>query len=231
MPHRVLLLLPCVALLLSACPRPDLEGRPCEGTSDCIEDYRCVARACTRLVGDAGPGFETCSADFFPAGLCAGDIVGDWSVDARCVGADTTLPAPETGFEACGGYTATAIVTDVEGEITFESDGSFDAQIFGEVTWEVHVPDLCTGNIPCADFAITFVDAANCVDAATDGCDCTGVKSDYDLFESGSYATDDNGLITLESSRRLYACPSADTLVLAETNGTGGLGPNLLTTR
>lgn len=238
----VLLFAVLSALALTACPQIELEGRPCDGPADCIATYECVNSLCTGFEDgdaganvpddspDAGPGFIGCDPDFFPTGRCESDELGSWTVRSSCVGGNTTLAPLTTAIDGCPGAVSTPIGTDVSGVIEFQAGGDFVSTLLGDVSWLVSVPSLCTGGIDCGTYSLTFTGSVSCVADDSDGCDCTGFTSEFELSDSGTYTSDGNGTLTLDDQRKLSVCRSADTLLLAETTS-DGLGPSLLTTR
>lgn len=174
---------------------------------------------------DAGPStagpvtFATTCPEFT---ACGGDLVGSWRYTGVCV---TEAEAEAAISGACATAEFLSGSGTVDGTLTF--DGSMLMRnVTTDITVEFHVPSSCTMGLACSFIGplimgMTMVESASCVDAATDGCDCT-VTDVTMISESDAYTTSGTFFENTRTTRRWDYCVDGTDLTAREiTSGDG----------
>lgn len=168
-------------------------------------------------------------ADRCPFAACGGDVVGTWEVDSACVTIDE-LPMLSDDPE-CQDFVRDYSV-DVEGTITFTTDGMTETNVTNTVNLEVDITAACWEAFSGTDLNSTacalieanllaegeFSSAACSFDSGV--CSCSLVRQPMTTSETGTYTIEGNELIDQDGEAAGY-CVEGDELTMDIQNDEG----------
>jgi hypothetical protein len=158
-----------------------------------------VASAVGLLIAFAATGCGSSGATCSNTAACGGDIVGTWTITSSCVSASASMVQ-----SACATATASSSNATINGNVTYNADGSYTSTATLNGSVRVDLPQSCLTTdgvtITCAQVNQAFQSnptpgvSLSCT--GTSGCTCSETITNEMSSETGTYTTTAAGLLT-----------------------------------